>query len=741
MRYIDLVNIKMGTHSSPERSCGNTNPLTARPFGMNHFLPQTVPDTDRRPYHPDNIRLFGIRLTHIPSPWIGDYQSILMLPTTGTGAGASLDNKNQTSYDADNAILTPAYMSLSLLRYGIKLEFTPTLRGGALKATWDENVDRFIDGADRRGFFLKLSGRDLNAPEYEVDWENGQIFGSCSNFRATRDEGVAKNFRMFFVIKFDHGFDKARSVTSDGAVNLAFQGSPTYVEGRFATSFISLEQAHYNLKCELSDKSFATLLKESEDEWEQYLSRIEITADDRTMRTFYSCMYRAFLFPRVFHELCPDGTIRHYSPECGEIRDGVFYVDNGFWDTYKTVYPLYSLIAKEKYREICRGFVNFYKECGWLPRWTSPGAVDCMPGTAIDAVFGDAAVKGVVTEKALLNDMLEALLKHADNVSPIPRYGRDGLDDFKTLGYVSDEHNESVNKTLDYAYGDFCISRVAEAVNKQDIAKRMLKSATNYKNLFDSTTGFMRARDRDGNMRKDFSEFDWGGDYTEGSAWQNSFAVYHDLLGYADLLGGKQRFLELVQRLFDTPPYYKEKGYHSEIHEMTEMALLGDFGQCALSNQPSFHVPYLFSCLGDRDRSAYWVRKCVSKLFAPEPNGFPGDEDNGSMACWYVFSALGFYPVCPGTDEYVLASPSVKKAVIHLSNGRDLLVKAPTNSPERIYASKILLNGKHLKRTVVKHSELTDGGTLAFVMSCKPSEQRYTDDQLPFSLSKSNNQP
>lgn len=735
MRYIDLVNIKMGTHSSPARSCGNTNPLTARPFGMDHFLPQTVDDTDTRPYHPDDIRLFGIRLTHIPSPWIGDYQSLLMLPTTGTGAGAAVDGKNQTSFDTNSAVLTPAYMSFSLLRYGIRLELTPSLRGAAIRASWDENVGRFVDGAERRGFYLKLSARDLAAPQYEVDWKNGQIFGYCSNFRTRRDEGIAKNFRMYFVFKFNCGFDAERSILTEGALNIAFSGTPSSVEGRFATSFISVEQARFNLESELSEKSFSTLRKECEDEWEQYLSRIEITADERTSRTFYSCLYRAFLFPRVFHEPCPDGVVRHFSPELGEVRDGVFYVDNGFWDTYKTVYPLYSLIAADKYEEICRGFVNFYKESGWLPRWISPGAVDCMPGTAIDAVFGDAAVKGVVSDRALLEDMLEALLKHADNVSPSPRYGRDGIEDFKTIGYVSNAYKESVNKTLDYAYGDFCISRVADAVGKQDISDRLLKTATNYRNLFDAETGFMRARDRDGKMREDFSEFDWGGDYTEGGAWQNSFAVYHDLLGYAALLGGRDRFLELVQRLFDTPPYYKEKGYSSEIHEMTEMALLGGFGQCALSNQPSFHVPYLFSCLGDRDRSAYWVRRCADELFSPESDGFPGDEDNGSMACWYVFSALGFYPVCPGTDEYVFASPSVKGALLHLSSGRTLKIKAPLNSPGRIYARVIRYNGVRSDSTVIKHSELMAGGTLEFIMSSKPSGQAYTDDRLPFSLS------
>ena len=397
---------------------------------------------------------------------------------------------------------------------------------------------------------------------------------------------------------------------------------------------------------------------------------------------------------------------------------------------------MYSLIASDKYEEMCRGFVNQYKEGGWLPRWTAPCAVNCMPGTAIDAVFGDAAVKGVVTDKELLKEMLQSLLKHADNVSDNPAAGRDGIADFKKIGYVSNNHHESVNKTLDYAYGDFCISKVADAIGDTDTAERLKCSSLNYQNLFDPETGFMRAKDQNGNMRDNFSEFDWGGDYTEGGPWQNSFSVYHDFYGYAKLLGGRKEFLDKLQLLFDTPPYFKEYGYKSEIHEMTEMVLENGFGQCALSNQPSFHVPYLFSCMGDRDRSAYWVRKCVKELFRAEPEGFPGDEDNGSMATWYVFSALGFYPVCPGCDEYVLASPSVDSAVIHLDNGKDLTIIAKNNSKRNVYASVIALDGNKHQNVYVTQDELKNASMLEFEMSDKPSEQAYTDAQLPYSLSK-----
>ena len=743
MKYLKYVNVKMGTASTRERSCGNTNPIVARPFGMNHFIPQTRDINGGWLYHPSDIRTTGIRLTHVPSPWLGDYARIIMMPTSGNKDGVALDGNRQSSYDVKNSILSPAYMKLHLIRYGVTAELVPTVRGGILRSTWSCDCPKLIDGGETHRFLLDFSAEDrekngerIIGATADIDFENGIVKGYTNNFRRFGLENLANNFRMYFVFDFGAAINKELSVIKNGVVNLAFCGSPEMVECRFATSFISLEQAQFNLKTEVSDFSLEQLKKQGEIEWESYLSRIEIKADAKTTKTFYSCLYRTFLFPRIMHEICPDGSVRHFSAMNGKICDGYMYVDNGFWDTYKTVYPLYSLIASDKYEEMCKGFVNHYKEGGWLPRWTSPCAVNCMPGTAIDAVFGDAAVKGVITDKSLLSDMLEALLKHADNCSDIPAVGRDGLEAYKSLGYVSNEYHESINKTLDYAYGDFCISKVADALGKTEISARLMESALNYQNLFDKETGFMRSKDRNGNMRNDFTEFDWGSDYTEGGPWQNSFAVYQDLLGYAKLLGGRKQFLDMIQKLFDTPPYFREYGYGKEIHEMTEMVLLNGFGQCALSNQPSFHVPYLFSCMGDRDRSAYWVKKCVSELFKADPEGFPGDEDNGSMATWYVFSALGFYPVCPGAPEYVIAAPSVKSAVIHLDNGNDLTVSAFSEKSSNVYAKTVSLNGKKHKKVFITQNEIKNGGSLDFEMSSEPSGQTYTDAQLPYSISK-----
>ncbi len=732
MKYIDYVNVKMGTHSHPNRSCGNVNPFTAMPFGMNHYFLQTRNEY-RWGFHPDDVRTGGLRLSHIPSPWVGEYSKIVMFPARGNGGAAKVDGKQESSFDVKNAVMTPAYINVHLIRYGIDMQFSPTERGGILSAKWDKVPDTYMNDGELHRMTLFFDG---NESPYEIDFENGIVTGSTDNFRSWRAEHLPKDFKMYFCFKFDTELDEENTVKGDHGVSLAFKGSPENAVCRFASSFISIEQAKYNLETEVAGKTLEEVRALCEAKWESYLGRIEIEAEESVMRTFYSCFYRTFLFPRMFHEISPDGVTRHYSPANGKVCDGVMYTDNGFWDTYKTVYPMYSIIAQEDYRNICQGFVNYFNEGGWLPRWMSPSALNCMPGTAIDAVFGDAAEKKVVTDPLLLKNMLKGLLQHIDNPPASPALGRDGWIDFKTLGYVSNKYHESVNKTQDYAYGNFCASQVAKALGYRTTRARLMSTAQNYKKLFDQETGFLRARDAEGNMRSDFTEFDWGGDYTEGGPWQNSFAMYQDFKGYSELLGGRDKFLDMMQRLFDTPPYFKEVGYGGEIHEMTEMVLENGFGQCALSNQPSFHIPYIFSCLGDRDRSAYWVKKAVRELFKAEPEGFPGDEDNGSTATWYVFSALGFYPVCPGVAEYVIAAPSVTKAVIHLENGNDFVISADKNSAEKSYASKIALNSKGLNTAFVKHFDIMKGGKLNFRMSETPSRQTYTDKELPYSITK-----
>ena len=655
MNFSELVNIKQGSDSVHRFSNGNTLPLVQRPFAMAAFAPQTASDSSWF-YHPSARSFEGVRITHQPSPWIADYGTVIFLPPKFTryfSAGA-----RWSGFRPQDAVLTPSYLQYRLLRYRCTLEATPALRGGAIRVRFDDGKDNFFS-------VLPLYGET----SFRYAAEENTLYGTVSNCR----DNDAKNFKMYFLVKFGEGqiASSGHTVGTDGdakegcevsgdGVGIHLKVNGDCVDAFVATSYISFAQARRNFDAELAGKTFDAIRAESEAIWEEYLSRVEIEArDEQQLRTFYSCLYRAFLYPHKCYEPDENGKPVHYQPFDGKVYPGVRYTDNGFWDTYRTCYPFYAIVAKDEYREMCRGFVNDYLECGWLPRWPSIGERGCMPRTLIDAVLCDAAVKGLM-DRETMEQALAGMLKHATTDSPNDDYGRSGATAYCRLGYVPIEaHIESVNLTLDAAYGDWCIARIAELLGKDDIVKEYDARAKNYANLFDPATGFMRPRFEDGSFRPEFSPTAWGRDYTEGSAWQNSFAVPHDMAGLAALYGGTDKLLAKGDELFAPPPVYESVGYGSEIHEETEMAA-ADFGQCAISNQPSFHLPYIYAELGDVEKTSYWVGRMCGELFSWQDDGFPGDEDNGSMALWYVFSSLGFYPFCPGKNEFVRTKKLVR---------------------------------------------------------------------------------
>ncbi len=720
MNFRNYVNVRQGTQSVPELSHGNTLPLTALPHGMNHFATETRGTTHALFYHPTDNFTTGIRLTHAPSPWINDYATFTMMATSGDKHALHLGKHCRSSFTQARTLMTPTEILLPLQLFRTEMHLVPTLRGAIIEMTYHDQA--------RRRFNL---AHVTDQASVEIDAETRCITGYTSSH--TWPTGA--HFAMYYVIEFDADFDLTNTQAEGSNLSLAFATDAGKITARLATSFISLEQAMQNLDSEVRGKCLPCLRAKAEQAWDEKLSLIEISAVESVMRTFYSCLYRMMLFPRVFHEVGKDGVIRHYNPDSDAVHEGVFYTDNGFWDTYKTVYPLYSIILPDLYREMCVGFCNYFDETGWLPRWLSPGAVNCMPGTAIDAVFGDAAAKNVVTDPALLERMLKSTMRHITEKSDKPEVGRDGVEAFRSIGYVSSEYHESVNKTQDYAYGDFCVSRIAEKLGKTDVAAALCASSLNYRNLFDRESGFLRARNAQGEMRDDWTPIQWGGDYTEGSAWQNSLAMFHDYGGMTKLMGGKEAFEQHLDALFATKPDYDVYGYGVEIHEMLEMAAV-DFGQCAVSNQPSFHIPYLYSVIGKPEKTQYWIRKIMAELFNDSPCGFPGDEDNGSMAGFYVFSALGFYPVCPGAPEYVLGSPCVSSATIHLKDGGRLQIDAENMSDLHTYVKHTTLNGKTVDATYLTQDQIVSGGYLRYEMSKTAGPASFSDAQLPYSLQR-----
>ncbi len=658
MSYSQYVNIKQGSASVHRFSNGNTLPLIQRPFAMCAFAAQTS-SKDSWFFHPDAKSLEGVRITHQPSPWIADYGTVVFMPQK---RNPIFSENRWSGYRPKEAIMTPSYMKLNFLKSRSVFEITPTERGGAVRVQFDDLEDNW---------FSVLPFRDYCSYEYKP--EENTLYAIVTNC----GDDKAVNFRMYTVVKFGEGqisadenvvgTDKCRSVTNNVAgdmVGIHLKVKGDRVDAFVATSYISFEQAKENLRQDTEGKCFDCIREDAEKIWEDYLSRVEIEAvSEKQMKTFCSCMYRAFLYPHKCYEITEKGETVHYAPSSGKILPGVRYTDNGFWDTYRTCYPFYALVARDEYKEMCRGFVNDYLECGWLPRWPSIGERGCMPSTLIDAVLCDAAVKGLM-DKETMEQALGGMLKHANVNSPDDDYGRSGAESYVKLGYVPIEaHRESVNLTLDAAYGDWCIAEIAKLLGKDDIAEEYYLRAGNFKNLFDKETGFMRPKFRDGTFRPDFCPIAWGRDYTEGSAWQNSFAVPHDMEGLASLYGGKEELLKKIDELFATPPAYENAGYGCEIHEMTEMAA-ADFGQCAISNQPSFHLPYIYSEMGEVEKTSYWVEKMCNEVFSYEDDGFPGDEDNGSMALWYVFSTIGIYPFCPGKNEFVRTKKLAKRVRI-----------------------------------------------------------------------------
>ena len=659
MKYCSYVNTKQGSKSTHRYSNGNTLPLVQLPFGMTAFAPQTNDDT-RWYYHPDSRSLEGIRLTRQPSPWIADYGSFVFLPQNRLIAAEG--GRRWSGYRPEEAILTPYYLKTRFLRSRADFELAPSERGAVIRLTFDENIDNFLSVLPVKGNY-----------SYRFDTKSNTLYASTDMHMS----GEAVKFKSYLVMKFPVGSVDAKKTQINignkflcgtkcrgkkSGIHIALTNKSTEI--KLSTSYISFRQAELNLENEVASKSLVQVKTEAENLWESYLSRVKIeTKDKKIFKTFYSCMYRAFLYPHKCYEYDKNGSPVHYCPHDGSIRKGVRYTDNGFWDTYRTVYPFFALVAKEELREMLRAFITEYTESGWLPRWLSIGECGCMPSTLVDAVICDGAVKGFI-DNDLLEIALEGMIKHSVKNSGHRDFGRNGAESYCKLGYVPyEEEKETVNLTLDAAYGDWCIAEIAKILGKTDIEIKYRKRALNYKNLFDPESGFMRAKDKNGNFRPDFTPIGWGRDYTEGSAWQNSFAVPHDIEGLAELYGGKDKLIEKIDELFATPPYYVIHGYNCEIHEVTEMAAV-DFGQCGMNNQPSFHIPYIYSALGDVEKTAYWVKKICNELFSYEDDGFPGDEDNGTTAIWYIFGILGLYPFCPGKTEYVKGVKQIDKAFI-----------------------------------------------------------------------------
>lgn len=702
MDYTGYVNIKQGTFSNPRFSCGNTLPLVASPFGMNHFCIQTMGADDGWFYHPSHRQTEGIRLTHQASPWVRDYGHFVFMPQSGNVYVR--DFQRASGYS--ELEMRPGSMELYLKRYQVLFRIAASDRGAIMDMRWDtEETPRFA----------------LLPFDYVTNLHLNPGNSALTGWTNAWGDGTRKDFRIYFYLKFDAAVDAAntwithnsgemvQATQGEGVgigINIAFDlPRGQILTARLGTSFISEKQAKKNAMEETGQLTYDALNAETAEKWNGLLSKIRITDTEDKMKTFYSCLHRCFLFPRIFYEYDEQGKPVHYSAGDGTLQPGVMYTDNGFWDTCRTLYPLFALLIPQRLKEMLQGYLNFYREEGWLPKWLAPGERGIMPGTLVDAVLADCAQKGMLTQQQM-ELALEGMLKNATIPSGDHLHGRIGVADYVRKGYVPcDKYGESANNTLDACFCDYGISRVAGLLGKRELEEEYLARSRNYKRLFDPAVGFIRGLREDGSRSEDFSPFRWGGEYCEGGPWQNGFGVYHDMDGLAGLYGGTKALEEKLDELFTAPAHYEIGSYPCEIHEMTEMAA-ANFGQCAISNQPSFHLPYLYSYLGCPEKCSHWIQRITAEAFDSSDKGFPGDEDNGSMAAWYVLSVLGIYPLCPGKPEYVTGRCCVPEVRMTLGNGNTLSIRGP--------GYRVSVDGKPCENSVITHSQLINAKEILF---------------------------
>jgi len=733
--FVELVNPLMGTASKPEMSNGNTYPAIGLPWGMNLWTPQTnyMGHGWTYQYHADLIR--GFKQTHQPSPWMNDYGQFSIMPVTGK---TKFDQESRASWFSHKSeTAKPYYYSVYLADADVTAEITPTERAACFRFTYPKTDSAFvvIDAFDR-GSYIRIFPEEQKIIGYTTRYARGEL----------------NNFKNYFVIYFDKPFQLAHTwqgkQLEKGKLELqanhtgAIIGFKTQkgerVQLKVASSFISFEQAELNLQREIGTDGFDQVKTKAKATWNKTLGKIQVEGGTlEQQQTFYSCMYRTLFFPNKLYELDTAGKPVHWSPFNGKVLPGYMYAGTGFWDTFRALYPFLNLMYPAINQEMQQGLINDYLEGGWLPEWSSPGYANIMIGNNSASVVSDAYLKGLRGYD--IEKLYEALLHGANNEGPVSAVGRKGVEFYNQMGYVpyDVQIEENAARTLEYAYDDFAIYQLAKALKRpQEEIDLYGKRCQNYRNLFDPSTGFMRGKNKDGKFQSPFNPYKWGDAFTEGNSWHYTWSVFHDVQGLIDLMGGNKRFTAKLDSVFLQPPLYDDSYYGGMIHEIKEMQI-ANMGQYAHGNQPVQHMIYLYNYAGEPWKAQYWTREVMNRLYKPTPDGYCGDEDNGQTSAWYVFSAIGFYPVCPATDQYVLGAPLFKKVTLHLENGQKVVIHAANNSTDNKYIRKMTVNRQVHTKNWLGHFDLLKGAVINIEMSAEPNLLRGTgQESVPYSFSK-----
>lgn len=731
---VELVNPLMGSQSKPDLSNGNTYPAVAVPWGMNLWTPQTGKMGNGWAYTYDADKIRGFKQTHQPSPWMNDYGQFAIMPVTGK---LKFDEDSRASWFSHKSETSkPYYYSVYLADADVTTEITPTERAAQFRFTFPKTDSSFVVvDALNKGSYIKILPNERKIIGYTTKYARGPL---------------PKNFKNYFVIYFDKDFALSKTwsdktlkdgleLESDhtGAVIGFKTKKGEQVTAKIASSFISFEQAELNLKRELAGDNFEQTKQKAKSKWNEALGKIQVeggTIDQA--RTFYSCLYRTLFFPNKLYEINAQNEVVHWSPYNGKTLPGYMFAGTGFWDTFRALYPFLNLVYPSINKEMQEGLVNAYKEGGWLPEWSSPGYANIMVGNNSASVVSDAYIKGMRGYD--INTLWDAVVHGANNAGPMEAVGRDGVEYYNKLGYVPYDVkvNENAAKTLEYAYDDFAIYQLGRALGKPESEIGIYaKRSMNYKNLFDPASGLMRGKNKDGSFQTPFSPFKWGGAFTEGNSWHYTWSVFHDIAGLSKLMGGNEKFVEKLDSVFTMPPIFDESAYGGVIHEIREMQI-ANMGQYAHGNQPIQHMIYLYNYGGAPWKTQHWVRETMNRMYQATPDGYCGDEDNGQTSAWYVFSAMGFYPVTPAVDQYVLGAPLFKKVTLKLENGKEIVIQASENSDSNRYVKSLQINGKNYSKNWLSHSDLQKGAVLNFNMTNQPDKKRGTNPaDFPYSFS------
>jgi predicted alpha-1,2-mannosidase len=733
--FAEYINPLMGTQSKVDLSNGNTYPAIALPWGMNFWTAQTGKMGDGWQYTYDADKIRGFKQTHQPSPWMNDYGCFAIMPVTKHLKVSQDGRASWFSHKAETA--KPYYYSVYLADADVTTEITPTERAAQFRFTFPATDSSFIviDALDR-GSYVKVIPKENKIIGYSTRYARGPL----------------KNFKNYFVIYIDKPFTLAYTTNDTTVVKDALEMDVKHagavigfktktgeqVHLRVASSFISFEQAELNLKREVGDDSFDSTKQKAKTVWNKTLSSLKVEGGtiDQT-RTFYSCLYRMLFFPNKLYEIDAAGKPMHWSPYNGQVLPGYMFAGTGFWDTFRALYPFLNLVYPSVCKQMQEGLVNDYKESGWLPEWSSPGLANVMVGNNSASVVAEAYLKGLRGYD--IETLYEALKHGANNEGPITAVGRKGVSYYNSLGYVPYDVkiNENAARTLEYAYDDFAIAQLGKALGKPAAEVDLYaKRSQNYRNLFDKQTGLMRGKNKDGSFETPFNPFKWGDAFTEGNSWHYTWGVFHDINGLMTLMGGKKPFVAKLDSVFTLPPVFDDSYYGETIHEIREMQI-ANMGQYAHGNQPIQHMIYLYGYAGEPWKTQYWAREVINRLYKATPDGYCGDEDNGQTSAWYVFSAMGFYPVCPASDQYVLGAPLFKKLTLTLENGKTVTINSPANSVVNKYVSTMTVNGKPYDFNWLSHKALMQGAIINFGMSATPNKGRGIKEvDFPYSFSR-----